>query len=144
MSEYKRFKYTVVIDFPTEHPMFDETESNLDNLFKTKIEEFLKSIFKKINNIATVVSSDKKITPTVPRVIMFIEGGVVHDVMSDAPVELRVIDYDTDGCDNVSNIRLVVEDGKTLSKNKHACHVLKYSLKGVEDVEPFFKQKSIK
>ena len=75
----------------------------------------------------------------VPRVIAFVEGGVVHDVMANQPVQLRIIDYDTEGSGDVMNIKL--PEG---NKEGVYVHVGKWNLKGVEDLDPFFKQKAIR
>ena len=72
-----------------------------------------------------------------PRVILFVEGGVVHDVMADAPVTLRVIDYDVEGSDKYVMVKLP-------RGGKEAAHVSKYDLEGIEDLKPFFRQKEIK
>ncbi len=86
--------------------------------------------------------SEKPIVRT-PRVILFVEGGVVHDVMSDLPVEIRVIDYDVEGSDNIQHFRLVGANNKLVRGTQFA-HISKYNLKGEEDLEPFFKQRAIK
>lgn len=72
-----------------------------------------------------------------PRVILFVEGGVVHDAMSDTPVTLRIVDYDVEGQMGANFIKLP-RGGKEL------CYVSKYDLDGIEDLNPFFKQKAIK
>ena len=78
-----------------------------------------------------------------PRVICFVEGGVVHDVMADQPVTLRIIDYDVDGCDDVDKIHLVGENN-VLNAESEDCHIIKYDLEGIEDLNPFFKQECIR
>ena len=79
----------------------------------------------------------------VPRVMVFLEAGIVHDVMADSPAILRFIDYDTEGSDNIQKIHLVDKDNK-LCKETHCVHIIKKDMDGIEDLEPFFKQKAIK
>jgi hypothetical protein len=74
-----------------------------------------------------------------PRMIAFIEGGVFHDIMADAPMQVRVIDYDVEGADEVDKIRLVGENN-ALCEEAHSARVLKYDLGGEEDLTPFFSQ----
>ena len=78
-----------------------------------------------------------------PRVICFVEGGCVHDVMSDQPVTLRIVDYDVEGCDDVDKIHLVGENN-VLNAESEDCHIIKYDLEGIEDLNPFFKQECIR
>jgi len=46
-----------------------------------------------------------------PRVILFVEGGVCHDVICDGPVEVILVDYDTDGLDEVTRVTYPNGDG---------------------------------
>lgn len=149
MSRIQKFQYAVNIDLPIGNvhnqlgsSLVDDTViPNLENLFKRELENFLAKTFKKVKDLKTEVIGGAKNTP---RIIVFIEGGVVHDVMSDSPAQVRIIDYDVEGSDKVKKIRLVEEDGKSLSKKTYECHIYKCDLDGVEDLEPFFKQRSIK
>lgn len=75
-----------------------------------------------------------------PRVILFIEGGIIHDVMADAPVKIRIIDYDTEGSDRAKFIKLPGSEKGEVER----VHISKYDMAGIEDVEPFFKQKEIR
>lgn len=45
----------------------------------------------------------------VPRVIVTMEGGLIHNISSDAPVDVMVIDYDTEGLDE----GLITQVGQT-------------------------------
>jgi hypothetical protein len=75
-----------------------------------------------------------------PRIIAFVEGGVVHDVMADAAVQFRIIDYDVEGSSRYKKIKLPGSDkGET-----ELVHIYKYNLSGKEDMTPFFKQRAIK
>lgn len=73
-----------------------------------------------------------------PRVIIFVEGGVVHDIMSDSPIEIRVVDYDVEGSDDYQTIKL------SEGPETHDVRLSKYSLKGEEDLDFFFNQKGFK
>ena len=73
-----------------------------------------------------------------PRVVIFIEGGVIHDIMSDSPIEIRVVDYDIEGSDDYTTIKL--PEGS----EKHEVRLSKYSLKGEENLNFFFNQKGFK
>ena len=77
-----------------------------------------------------------------PRVILFVEGGVIHDVMADASVTLRMIDYDVEGAD-ADKTKLIKLPGSVRGE-KQVCAITKYDLDGIEDLNPFFKQKAIK
>ena len=77
------------------------------------------------------------------RMILFVEGGIIHDIMSNTPIQVRVIDYDVEGSDDYVQIRLV-EDGNKLSETTQDARVLKHDLKGEEDLTPFFNQDTIR
>jgi len=47
--------------------------------------------------------------PTAPRVVIFAEGGVVHEIEADQPVHVHLVDYDTDGADEDGVIEM--DDG---------------------------------
>lgn len=49
------------------------------------------------------------------RVAVVLEGGIVQSVVADRPedIEVAVIDYDADGCDESKIVRLTQPDGST-------------------------------
>lgn len=49
------------------------------------------------------------------RVAVVLEGGIVQSVVADRPedIEVAVIDYDADGCDESEIVRLTQPDGST-------------------------------
>ena len=77
-----------------------------------------------------------------PNVIIFIEGGVVHDIYSDARVRVARVDYDVEGMmpEDISKIRLPF--GNKLSKKTVKAYVTVSELEGKEKpLEQFFNQK---
>lgn len=78
----------------------------------------------------------------VPRVICFVEGGVVHDVMADQSAQLRIIDYDTEGSGNIQTIHLVEAENQLCDETQE-CHIGKWDLERIEDLDPFFNQEAI-
>lgn len=46
-----------------------------------------------------------------PQVFVVVEGGVVQHVVSSSPIEVTVIDYDTDGCDESQLAQIPQADG---------------------------------
>ena len=51
---------------------------------------------------------------TKPRIVIRLEGGCVQAVLSDTPVELMVVDYDTDGGDPAEMDSIPQNDGSTV------------------------------
>jgi hypothetical protein len=73
-----------------------------------------------------------------PRIIVFMEGRFITDIMSDLPAEVRTIDYDVKNTtDDTSKIIL---PGSTLETE---VVVGRYSLEGEENMDDFFDQKEI-
>ena len=80
---------------------------------------------------------------SVPRVVLFVEGGVVHDIMSDQRVNVAVIDYDVEGSDNPQTITLPgSEEGR-----REMCHIGIYKPSkdnrmcvGKKGIDAFWKQ----
>lgn len=73
-----------------------------------------------------------------PRIVIFTEGAVVQDAMSNMPAQVRIIDYNVSKKGNAKTIRLP-EGGE----RQKVC-ISKFNLDGIEDMEPFFRQKDIK
>lgn len=56
----------------------------------------------------TTITSAK--TPT-PRVVICLQGGIVNDILGDAPVEVAIVDYDTDGADPDDDKIVAIDQG---------------------------------
>jgi hypothetical protein len=58
------------------------------------------------------MTTKKKIKKQNPRVILFVEGGVVHEVHSDQSVDLIIVDYDIEGGDALNTAKLRCMNGE--------------------------------
>ena len=47
-----------------------------------------------------------------PKIVIVVDGGVVQDVLSSEPVEVVLVDYDTDGADPADLTAVPQGDGK--------------------------------
>lgn len=85
---------------------------------------------------------DKVIVPDI-KVMIFLDGGYVNDIMADGPVIVREIDYDVHCLpdDEVDTIRL--PSGSEIETPEVKCSIRKWDLTGEEDLDPFFKQEAI-
>lgn len=59
------------------------------------------------------------------RVAVVLEGGIVQSVVADRPeeIEIAVIDYDADGCDESEIARLTQPDGSTSDAWVYDCMI---------------------
>lgn len=59
-------------------------------------------------------NGERILTPaSTPRVVVVMDGGCIQDVVSDAPVAIWTIDYDTEGADDLDLAEIPQGDGET-------------------------------
>lgn len=57
------------------------------------------------------MATKKKIKKQIPRIVLFVEGGVLHWGCSDRKVQVMFVDYDVEGCADYRQI--IHPDGKS-------------------------------
>jgi hypothetical protein len=77
-----------------------------------------------------------------PRVVVMMEGGVIHDILSDLDTEVLVLDADTEGGDEDRIQEIVLLDDKgNPSEMKEENYVLIWDVPGEPIIiEHYFKQ----
>ena len=77
-----------------------------------------------------------------PKVVVMVEGGVIHDILSNVAMEVLVLDADTEGADEdrIQEIVLLDDEGSP-SDMKEENYVSMWDIPGETNiVEHYFKQ----
>ena len=72
------------------------------------------NIYRAYSEVTEAIEEIRKtIEKKAPKIVAVISGGVLQSVIGEAPIDLHVIDYDTDGEDPDDCYEIPQEDGRT-------------------------------
>ncbi len=74
-----------------------------------------------------------------PRMVIFVEGGIIQDISCDTGIEVAILDSDTEGADESEVMKIKDMDGKEEEYFKSAYPIKSYDPEPVV-VEHFFSQ----